>query len=32
MIDLRPYQQAFTRDISAALRIHRRVVGTMATG
>ena len=29
---LRPYQQTFTADISAALRIHRRVVGTMATG
>jgi len=32
VIELRPYQQAFTRDISAALRTHRRVVGTMATG
>ena len=32
MIELRPYQQAFTADISQALRVHRRVVGTMATG
>ena len=32
MIELRPYQAAFTRDISQALRLHRRVVGTMATG
>ncbi len=31
-LTLRPYQQTFTADISAALRIHRRVVGTMATG
>jgi DNA repair protein RadD len=29
---LRPYQAAFTRDISQSLRLHRRVVGTMATG
>jgi superfamily II DNA or RNA helicase len=32
MINLRPYQQTFTANISTALAIHRRVVGTMATG
>ena len=31
-IELRPYQQSFTAAISQSLRIHRRVVGTMATG
>jgi superfamily II DNA or RNA helicase len=32
MIELRPYQELFTANISTALAIHRRVVGTMATG
>ena len=32
MITLYPHQEQFKNDISAALKVHRRVVGTMATG